>query len=181
LADFFNDRMLGEWATRVSVWFALVGYFLGAALAMRPAGGPKTGRLARAAWTWGAAWCLVHLACAFHYYHAWSHADAYRRTADQTALTTGIHWGGGLWLNYAMTVAWLTDTGWWWLGPLSRARRPRGVSVAWQVCLWFMVFNATAVFGHGAVRLLGGLGCGWLMLLAARYTFFANVKRLSSP
>lgn len=165
----FSDWATGEWATRWSVRLALVGYFVGAALQTRRAAEPKTERAARCAWTWGCAWYVVHVACAFHFFHGWSHAAAYRHTAEQTALVTGFYWGGGLWLNYLLTAAWLVDVGWWWLGPISRARRPRTVSLAWQVFLWFMVFNATAVFGHGPVRWLGGVGCAVLALLA----FFA--------
>lgn len=164
-----TDWATGEWATRWSVRLALVGYFLGAALQARRGAGPKNESLARGAWTLGCAWYVVHVACAFHFFHGWSHAAAYRHTADQAALVTGLYWGGGLWLNYAVTVAWLVDVGWWWAGPISRARRPRAVSMAWQIFLWFMVFNATAVFGHGAVRWLGGAGCAILVLLA----FFA--------
>lgn len=158
--------MPGDWAVRWSVRLALMGYFVGAAIEANRGAGPAAQRVARAAWTWGCAWYAVHVACAFHFYHGWSHAAAFRHTADQTALTTGLYWGGGLWLNYALTLGWLIDVGWWWLGPTSRARRPRLVSIAWHSFLWFMVFNATAVFGHGAVRWLGGVGCACLALLA---------------
>jgi len=147
----------GELATRWTVRMALVGYFVGAALRGGPARSSTQQQVARTVWTLGCLLYLAHVACAFHFYHAWSHAAAYQRTAEQTAAVTGWNWGGGLYLNYAFTVIWLADATWWW-------RRDDRRTLVWleiavQAFLWFMVFNATVVFGHGLIRWFGLAGC----------------------
>src|SRR5687768_15263236 len=52
-------------------------------------------------WTIACLALLAHVTCAFAFYHQWSHAAAYRHTAEQTAAMTGMNWGGGLYFNYA--------------------------------------------------------------------------------
>ncbi|HEV3005325.1 MAG TPA: hypothetical protein VGX78_12740, partial [Pirellulales bacterium] len=103
----------GELATRWTVRLALAGYFLGGAL--RAENRTPRGRLiGRIAWTLGCLFYLAHIACAFHVYHGWSHAAAYRHTAEQTAALTGWNWGGGIYFNYLFTVVWLADAIAWW-------------------------------------------------------------------
>src|SRR5437016_5284995 len=106
----------GEWLTKGTIWLALCFYGMGAA-GLLASGHPA--RLNRARWTWTFACTLflAHVICAFSYYHAWSHAAAYRETARQTAELTGWQWGGGLYLNYLVALVWLADVLWWWLAP----------------------------------------------------------------
>ncbi len=118
------------------------------------------------AWTIGVIGLLAHAGAAYHFYHGWSHAAAYRETARQTAEVTGLDWGGGLFINYALIAGWMTDVAFWRLRGLDAYRnRPRWLMAAWQGFLFFIIFNATVVFKTGPPR-WAGLGlCLWLILL----------------
>ncbi|MGH9673937.1 MAG: hypothetical protein ACRD44_12215 [Bryobacteraceae bacterium] len=124
------------------------------------------GLRSRLAWTAGCLLYLAHVAAAFHFHHDWSHAAAYRATARQTAQTLGVDWGGGLWFNYAFTVAWCADALWWWIAPASRARRPRWLAAALHAFLAFMWLNGAVVFASGFVR---WLAIGGALLLATLF------------
>lgn len=142
----------GELCTRWTVRLALLGYFAGAMGGF--ANSPNGRRIARVAWTVGCLCYLVHVACAFHFYHGWSHAAAWRHTAERTAELTGWKWGGGLYFNYAFTALWMADTLCWW-----RSKPSRLYPFVVQPFLFFMVFNSTVVFGHGFARWFGLAGC----------------------
>ena len=149
-----------------TVRLAVAAYFIAAALRADPRARCRSA--ARALWTAGCVLYLAHVVCAFHFYHHWSHAAAYQHTAERTAELTGWNWGGGIYFNYAFTVVWLADTLRWWL---ARDRpSPRWLTVATQAFLWFMAFNATVVFGHGAIRWFGLAGCALLVALWLRRT-----------
>lgn len=142
--------MIGDGLTRWTVRAALLLY--AATLALRLAR-PSNDRAARLLWTAGCLLFLVHVAAAFHFFHDWSHADAYRQTARQTGDMTGTYWGGGLYLNYLFTLAWAADVAWWWGGGLNRYRgRPLWVGVSFHAFMLFMAINATAVFEQGTLR-----------------------------
>src|SRR5579862_2549129 len=98
----------GEILTRWTVRVAVVLYV--ASLATRG----YSPHWSRVAWTVGCLTYLLHVVCAFEYYHHWSHDEAYAFTAQQTATVVGLDWGGGLYLNYAFTLVWLADVVWWW-------------------------------------------------------------------
>src|SRR5437868_5879863 len=102
--------MNGETLTRWTVRVALLLY--AATLGLRLAA-PSRPRAARLLWTAGCVLFLAHVAAAFHYFHGWSHARAYRDTAQRTAELFGTYWGGGLYLNYLFTLAWAADVAWW--------------------------------------------------------------------
>jgi hypothetical protein len=104
-------------------------------------------RQARWLWTLGCGLYLLHVACAFHFFHGWSHAAAFEHTADQTAAVVGWYWGGGLWVNYAFTALWVGDVLVWWTRPASA--HPRSIWAYWlvQSVFAFLVVNATVVFG----------------------------------
>jgi hypothetical protein len=155
----------GEFLTRSTVWIALLAYAIGAGLLLSAAGREAWTVRARLFWTIGCVFFLAHVFSAFEFYHHWSHADAYRETARQTREMTGLNWGGGIFLNYVLALAWFADVFWWWVAPGSFARRPKWLTVPWQSFFAFMVFNGTIVFGHGPVRWLGVVifaGLGWL-------------------
>jgi hypothetical protein len=162
----------GEVLIRLTVWVALAGYFAGAAAFALGRGRRGWDAFARASWTAGCAALLAHAACAFHFQHGWSHAAAYRDTARQTAQVFGLDWGGGLYVNYALLVVWVSDVAWWWRRGLDAyRRRPWPLNAAWHAFLLFVVFNGTVVFAGGLVR-WAGLGlclalCG-VWLAAAR-------------
>ena len=152
----------GELLTKLTVWLAICAYACGAALLLVARG--RAHVLARARWVWtiGCALFLAHVVCAFGFFHRWSHDAAYRETARRTAEMTGLHWGGGIFLNYLFAAVWLADTLWWWLAPASFARRPPWLASSWHAFFFFMVFNGTIVFGKGPVRWFGAAICAGL-------------------
>jgi hypothetical protein len=161
----------GEVVTRVSVWLVILAYFAASSGSLiqdrrgEPARWlPKIRRI----WTVGVAAYIVHVLAAFHFYHGWSHAAALEDAARQTAAVTGWRWGGGLYVNYAFTVAWIADVLWQWRAFDSYQCRSKTVTHLWHGFFFFMVFNATVVFESGPVRAFGALGCGLLVVLYAR-------------
>lgn len=68
---------------------------------------------------------------------------------------TGHDWGGGLFVNYAFALAWVSDVAWWWLACESYQTRPRIVEWGVQGFLAFIAVNATVVFGVGPIRWWG--------------------------
>ncbi|MCG3159649.1 MAG: hypothetical protein JMDDDDMK_00663 [Acidobacteria bacterium] len=155
----------GELLTKITVWLALAGYATGASVYLLSRGRRRWDEVARMAWTAGCAGLLLHVACALHYYHNWSQASAYRETARQTAEVTGMNWGGGLFINYALIVGWIADAVWWRRGLDAYRNRPRWLASAWQGFLIFIIFNATVVFKTGPLRWIGLGLCLWLVFL----------------
>lgn len=164
----------GELLTRWTVRLALALYVL--ALILRWSAGGRRSSLsaARIAWTAGCGMFLLHVGCAFQFYHHWSHADAYAVTARRTAAAIGWDSGGGLYANYAFAVVWLADVLMWWRGLEGYETRPRLLVGVVQIFLFFMFFNATVVFAEGVVRWVSAGVClllaafrGWLAFRAA--------------
>jgi hypothetical protein len=140
--------------TRWTIRIALALYV--AALAARP-----SSRLGRACSATGLLFYLAHVVAAFQLHHGWSHAAAYKHTAQRTAEVVGLYWGGGLWWNYLFGFVWLGDVVW-------RGPRPRWAGPAIHGFLAFLAFNATVVFESGPVRWAGlaatlGLLTTWLV------------------
>lgn len=154
----------GELLTRITIWVAISGYALGAALPLLFRQRPQWQARARWAWTIGCFGLIAHTVCAFHFYHHWSQISAYREVERQTAEVTGLGWGGGLFINYAFLAAWMLDVAWWWRGLESYRNRHWLITAFWQGIFIFMIFNATVVFKTGAVRWIGLALC--LALLA---------------
>jgi len=173
----------GELLTRLTIWIALSGYALGVIGILVSGKNRAWQSLARWAWTVGCLGLLAHTVCAFHFYHAWSQASAYRETARQTAEVMGYNWGGGLFINYSFIAAWMMDVIWWWRGLDVYRQRPRFLVMAWQGFFVFMVFNATVVFKTGPLRWIGlglclGLGLLWWLTSGSRDS--GRVKASSS-
>ena len=99
-------------------------------------------------WTAGLLGLTIHIACAFHYLHHWSHSAALKHTAQRTAEVTGWDWPGGLYINYAFLLFWAVDAVRVWREALGRTPV---ASRLWrrivQGVFLFMMFNATVVFG----------------------------------
>ena len=148
----------GELLTRATIWVALCSCTLSAASGWVARKLPQWQSVARCAWTAGCAAYLAHVISAFNYYHDWSHTAAYRETARRTAEIFGLNWGGGLFVNYAFTIAWITDVIWWWK-PESYQRRPRFLVRAWHGLFLLMMFSATVVFETGLGRWFGLVLC----------------------
>ncbi len=116
---------------------------------------PDLWKLARALWTCGAALAAAHAAAALHLTYQWSHAAALEATRRQTLATTGLDWGGGLYVNYAFLALWLWDAGAWWRQPGRRASRPRLYANGLFLFFLFMFVNGAVVFAHGPGRAVG--------------------------
>ena len=149
-----------EWLTRGTVWLALSLYVAAELTVAFVRDG--TG-VARWLYTLGVAVFVLHVLCAFHFYHQWSHAVAYADTAQQTAAFSGWNWGGGLYVNYLFTLVWLSELAWWWASPTTFSRRPRGIGRGVRGFFMFMIFNGAIVFAHSPMRWFGLVLC---MLLA---------------
>ena len=166
----------GELLTKITVWVSVAGFAAGTAALAFSRGRAAWARAARLAWTVACAALLAHVACAFHFYHGWSHESAYLDTARQTNEVFGLDWGGGLYINYALMAVWLFDVTRWWLGgPDSYRQRRRMLTAAWHGFLLFIIFNATVVFKSGPSRWAGlgvclGVCLTWLMAARGHQT-----------
>lgn len=175
---------MGEFLTRLTIWLSIVGYAVGTVIFALSRGRATSSRgtaqwdsAARVVWTLACAGLIAHFISAFQFYHGWSHATAYRDTARQTEEVFGFNWGGGLFINYALLIAWMLDIGWWWRNGLdSYRKRPWPVVALWHGFFIFIIFNATVVFGDGIVRWVGLAICLLLTLAWFHFTLkaFAN-------
>jgi hypothetical protein len=154
----------GELLTRWTIRLALALYVTGIVLRVRAEGRRPWLIAARLTWVAGCASFFVHVACAFQFFHAWSHRAAYEATARQTAEVVGLAWGGGLYVNYAFAAVWAADACWWLSWPERYQARSPVIEGAVQGFLAFVAFNATVVFGAGAIR---WAGLATTLLLAA--------------
>ena len=165
----------GEILTRVTIWTSVAAYVIGCVVFAMSRGRFGLDRWTRLAWTIGCAALLAHLASAFHFYHAWSHASAYADTARQTNEVFGIDWGGGLFVNYAVALLWISDVAWWWFSGVSAYRRRSWlVTLLWHAFLVFILFNGTVVFAHGSGRWVGVVVClilcvSWVIVIRDRF------------
>ena len=125
--------------------------------------------MARAFWTLGAALTVVHTIAVFHYIHDWSQDAALAHTAQQTAVLTGLRWGGGLYVNYAFIALWVGDAALWWHDRASYERRSARARDALLAVFLFMFVNAGVVFAHGPARVVGTIAVG--IVLLARFVF----------
>ncbi len=155
----------GDDLTRGTIRLALAYYAVAVSLmlCLQPPewDGSGRGRLARWCWTLACYAFLVHVAFAFHFFHHWSHADAFRHTEEVSGF------GPGLFVSYFFTLAWTLDVAWWWLRPAAYAARPAWIGRTLHTFMAFIIFNGTAVFETGPVRVAGvalfaGLGVLWL-------------------
>lgn len=160
-----------ELATRWTIRVAILLYFVGSVTEANAQSSSRRSSRARLAWTLGCLLYLAHVVCAFHFYHHWSHAEAYRHTAERTAQTIGWFWGGGLFFNYAFTIAWVANVACWWCDPPSRGERAAWLTIVLRAFMLFMVVNATIIFEAGAVRWFGLAGTAAVSAswLASRY------------
>jgi hypothetical protein len=158
---------VGEMLTRNTVRLSLAWYAVALCLMMRLgavdwAATSTFGTLARWCWTWALAIFLIHVMMAFHYYHAWSHADAFERTRQLSGI------GEGLYANYLFGLVWTADISSWWLWPARYAVRSPWIDRLLHGFMLFMVFNSMVVFATGPIRwagllLFAVLGIAWFL------------------
>lgn len=109
-------------------------------------------------WAWwafaaGLALAIVHTLLAFAVVHEWSHTDAVRATATQTAAVYGVLFGGGVYVNYAFLGVWIADAWWWRVIPPQE--RPHRVTWTLRIFYLIIIFNAAVVFAAGMRRIAG--------------------------
>jgi hypothetical protein len=159
---------IGEFLTRATIWVSIVGYLIGSVifgLASSSRRRKPWDSAARVVWTIACVSLVAHFISAFQFYHAWSHTAAYRDTARQTEELFGLDWGGGLFINYALLIAWIVDIAWWWRSGIdSYRKRPRLLVALWHGLFLFIIFNATVVFADGIAR-WAGLAVSLLLII----------------
>jgi hypothetical protein len=152
-----------EWLTRGTIWLALSLY-----VAAETVAAFGTGDFATRSTRWlnglGFVAFLLHVVCAFHFYHQWSHSVAYADTARQTAEFSGRNWGGGLYLNYLFALLWLGESMWSWVSPTTFAFRPRWVGWFFRAFFMLMIFNGAVVFARSPARWYGAGLCALLAI-----------------
>ena len=194
--------ILGPFLTAWTIRAALVCYvaYLGGWLTMRRGRWPT---VARWIWTIGCALFLGHVACAFHFFHHWSHAAAWQDTAEQTQRLIGVAFGDGIYFSYLFLILWVFDVAWLWIVPLSAANisdnsmksaaesasgMPRPINQQqtppWRrlvhIFLFFIAFNGAIVFKAGPIRWAGIAACGALTALFGRWVYNSR-GRLINP
>ena len=155
-----------ELLTRGTAWAALWLYAAGE-IHRSLQGGSATSGAVRWWSTLGCGTFLMHIVCAFQFYHGWSHAAAYADTARQTAALLGRNWnwGGGLYVNYLFALVWLGEMTWSWCRPGGYVKRPRWLTHGVRGFFLFMIVNGTVVFVQGPMRWVGLCLC--LVLLVS--------------
>lgn len=178
--------MLGVLLTKWTIRLALACFvaYLAGWLALTTARWP---RAARWIWTAGCGMFLIHVACAFHFYHHWSHFAAWQATAEQTEQILGIAFGNGIYFNYLFLVLWALDVAWLWRPGSHAARAALGATGVpppahakhqtpkWRVLvhlfLFFIAFNGAIVFEPGPTRWAGLCACCVVAALAGRRAY----------
>jgi hypothetical protein len=145
---------VGEKLTRNTIRLSLGWYTIALLVMMQLqpdewSAATRRGRIARWCWTWGLLCFLIHLAMAFHFYHHWSHANAFEHTRQ----VGGI--GEGIYMSYLFTWVWVAYAGWWWFRPDGFAAKPLWVDRTLHAFMLFIVLNGTVVFEQGAIRWAG--------------------------
>ena len=174
--------MTGQLATLWTIRLALACYVAYVALRLlAPTGTSRRGwptAAARWIWTLGCGLFLVHVACAFHFHHGWSHAAAWEKTAAETDKLLGIRFGDGIFFSYAFTVLWLLDVAAMWLWPQTDG----ALRLLVHAYLFFIAFNGAIVFEAGPIRWAGVAACLLLAGLAGRaaYNWAANRREQRS-
>ena len=119
--------MLGVLLTKWTIRLALICYVACLAVWLSQRGGARYWHAARVVWTLGCVLFDVHVACAFHFYHHWSHAIAWQHTAERTRELLGVAVGDGIYFSYLFLVLWIVDVLWLWR-PASTPKTPAVVS-----------------------------------------------------
>lgn len=138
---------------RATMILATIVWAIGEAMMMRHTA--THGQRARAVWTLGLILAIVHVVLAFQFVYEWDHQAAIAATMQQTIDRFGQGWSGGIYVNYAFLLIWIADVGWWWIGPASRAARPRWIDRGRLAFFIFMFVNGAIVFASGIGRLVG--------------------------
>jgi hypothetical protein len=173
--------MLGVLLTKWTIRLALacyVAYLAGWLVS----DSPRWSKTSRWLWSLGCGLFLVHVLCAFQFYHHWSHAAAWQTTAEETQKLMGVSFGDGIYFSYVFAATWLADVVWLWVAALSPTVPGRQVRTPWtrvlvHVYLFFIAFNGAIVFEGGVTRWAGLAACLVLACLAARRLYNSGRAR----
>jgi hypothetical protein len=174
--------MPGELLTAWTIRLALACYacHLAGSLLVFTAGSAQAAwnQPARWLWTSGCMLFVLHVACAFHFYHGWSHAAAFEKTASETEALLGVRFGEGIYFSYLFLALWVADVcAMWWFprppvaaqaGAMPRSGTLRAVLHAY---LFFIALNGAIVFEAGPTRWAGIGVCLLLAGLALRAAY----------
>jgi len=171
--------LLIKWTIRLSLICYAV--YLGGWLYAPNRRWPATSRLI---WTFGCVLFDVHVLCAFHFRHHWSHAAAWRHTAERTHEMLGFAFGDGIFFSYLFLALWTADVLWLWARPPVLTEPPASFTSGsstnpvqagaspmppsqhlmpqtpvWRILvhlfLLFIAINGAVVFEAGPTRLVG--------------------------
>jgi hypothetical protein len=147
---------IGELLTHRTIRLALA--CIVGAFAIRIANRQHWGRdtsMSRGLWTLGCAFFVAHVACAFQFYHHWSHQHAFLVTAQRTQEQIGIAFGPGIYFSYFFTLLWIVEVVVMWTWPDAFDARPSWLYWAVSGFMAFIAFNGAVVFEDGITRPLG--------------------------
>ena len=186
--------MLGILLTKWTIRLSLLGYaaYLFCSLTKSA---PLHTRALRWLFTIAGGLFVLHVICAFHFYHHWSHAHAWQTTADETQALLGVPYGDGIYFSYLFLALWAADILWLWLGshpsrfPLSATNVPQPSlnslqTPAWRILvhiyLFFIAFHGAIVFEAGPTRPVGIAFCSVLAGLIALKWHTSRKQRLAA-
>ncbi|MDX1946086.1 MAG: hypothetical protein SFU86_11870 [Pirellulaceae bacterium] len=165
--------MLGVLLTKWTIRLALACFvaYLGGWLVLT---GPRWRQVSRWLWTIGCGLFLIHVACAFQFYHHWSHAAAWESTARETEELLGVSFGDGIYFSYVFAVVWVVDMLGLWLAGAAAKPSFRRTALGWLrgaalAFLLFIAFNGAIVFEGGPTRWFGIVACLALAASAGRW------------
>ena len=161
---------MGEELTHWTIRLALFCLVLRLAGQLCFGGSPRWFDWSRAIWTTGYALFVMHVASAFHFYHAWSHALAFESTAEQTHQLLGVRFGQGIYFSYLFTVLWAGDVVWQWVDPEGYRERSTWIASGILGYMAFIAFNGAVIFEGGVTRWVGipvtlALLAGWVAMI----------------
>jgi hypothetical protein len=123
---------------------------------------PAWPRIARWLWTAGCLLFVLHVCCAFQFYHHWSNASAVAQTAKETKELLGVAFGEGLYFSYLFLGVWVADVAAWWIWGDAYLARPRWLAGLVHGYLGFIALNGAIVFEGGVTRWGGLIACAVL-------------------
>jgi hypothetical protein len=158
---------MGALLTHWTIRLALLCLVLRLASQLRYGAAPWWFAWSRGIWTLGCLLFVLHVVCAFRFYHHWSHADAFAVTARRTEEMLGMRFGEGIYFSYLFTLLWTGDVLWQWLAPQSYRQRGAWIVAALLGYMAFIAFNGAVIFEGGITRWVGmpvtaALVVGWL-------------------
>ena len=131
------------------VWLSLVAF---------AAGELAKSRRSLGAWSisaTGAILLAVHIVVAMAVRHGWSHSSALEATARQTNDMFGLDWNGGVYVNYAFAVVWISELFVWRQWPEGYDSRPDWITWPLRGFYFVIIASAAVIFATGWRRWMG--------------------------